>query len=113
VEISYNEHVFEFEPLPGEAFAGRLVLDDARRELLRGLVADEDDCWYLDEDGERLPAEALFDLSPWSCAGPAGPAKLLCRFLDLRDGSARFETSETYPGDLFRWMRAGGGAQEA
>lgn len=48
--------------------------------------------WYLDDDGERLPADRLFALSPWSCPGPVGPVKLLCRFLDLRDGSVRFNT---------------------
>jgi hypothetical protein len=38
VEVHYREHAFDFEPSPCESFAGRLVLDDARRELLAGLV---------------------------------------------------------------------------
>jgi len=105
--------VFEFEPSPGEAFAGRLALDDSRRELLAALTAAEDECWYLDADGERLPAEQLFARSPWSCPGPGGPVKLLCRSLDLRDGSVRFNTPELYGGEWFRWLRAGGESQDA
>ena len=108
VEIHYQEHAFGFEPTPGEEFTGRLVLDDGQRALLVALSAAEDECWYLDDDGERRPAENLFARSPWSCSGPAGPVKLLCRWLDLRDGSAHFNTPELYGGDLFRWMRPGG-----
>lgn len=108
MEVHYREHAFAFEPSSGEAFAGRLVLDDARRELLVALTAAEDECWYLDDGGERLPAEELFARSPWSCPGPDGAVKLLCRFLDLRDGSVRFNTPDLYGGDLFRWLRAGG-----
>ncbi len=106
MEIHYQEHGFDFDPLPGQALSGRLVLDEARRELLARLVAAEDDDWYLDEEGERRPPEELFSLSPWSCPGPAGTIKLLCRFLDLRDGSARFNTPELYLGELFRWVRS-------
>jgi hypothetical protein len=108
VEVYYQEHAFGFEPSPGEAFAGRLILDDAQREQLAALTAAEDECWYLDDDGERLPADVLFARSPWSCHGPDGPVKLLCRFLDLRDGSVRFSTPDLYGGELFRWLRAGG-----
>jgi hypothetical protein len=108
VEVHYQEHAFGFKPSPGEAFAGRLVLDDRRRELLAALTAAEDECWYLDDDGERLPEDELFARSPWSCPGPGGPVKLLCRFLDLRDGSVRFSTPALYGGELFRWLRAGG-----
>ena len=108
MEVHYHEHVFEFEPSLGERFAGRLILDDSRRELLAALTAAEDECWCLDDDGERLPADRLFDLTPWSCPGQAGPVKLLCRFLDLRDGSARFNTPDMYGGELFRWMRPSG-----
>src|SRR5947209_8330642 len=99
-------------PLPGAPFAGWLALDDARREVLARLVAAEDECWCPDANGERLPADALFDRSPWCCPGPADPIELLCRFLDLRDGSIRFQAPETYPGDHYRWMRAGGSDQD-
>ena len=76
-------------------------MDDGQRTLLAELVVAEDEDECLDDDGERLPAEPLFALSPWSCAGPAGPIKLLCRILDLRDGSVRFNTPDNYPGDVF------------
>ena len=112
MEVHYHDLAFEFEPSPGEALAGWLVLDDRRRELLAALVAAEADDWCLDEDGERLPAEQLFALSPWSRPGPNGPEKLLCRFLDVRDGSVRFNTPDLYGGDLFRWMRAGPESQD-
>lgn len=102
MEVHYGKHVVGFEPSPGELFAGRLVLDEVQRELLAGLIAAEDECWYLDDDGERLPAERLFALSPWSCPGPDCPVKLLCRFLDLRNGSVQFTTPELYGGELFR-----------
>jgi hypothetical protein len=107
VQVHYREHAFEFEPSPGELFAERLVLDDGRRELLAALTAAEAEGWYLDPDGERLPAVELFARSPWSCPGPAGPVKLLCRWLDLRDGAVRFDPPELYGGELFRWLRLG------
>lgn len=105
--VQYQEHGFEFEPSPGEAFAGRLVLDDDHRALLSALTAAEDEGWYLDGGGERLQAAELFAKSPWSCPGPNRPVKLLCPWLDVRDGSVRFNTSELYGGELFGWMRAG------
>ncbi|MBN9517117.1 hypothetical protein J0H58_01140 [bacterium] len=113
MEVHYQGHGFAFEPSPGEAFAGRLVLDDRRREVLAALSAAEDEGWYLDASGERLPADELFARSPWSCPGPDGPVKLLCRFLDLHDGSVRFNTPALYGGELFRWLRAGGDAPDA
>ncbi len=108
MEVHYQGHAFEFQPSPGEELVGRLVLDDNQRELLSALITAQDECWYLDADGERLPAEQLFALSPWSCPGPAGPVKLLCRFLDLRDGNVRFNTPELYGGEWFRWLRSSG-----
>ena len=108
MDVYYHHHAFRFEPLPGEPFAGRLVLDDAGRELLTRLTAAEDECWHLDADGERLPPERLFARSPWSSSGPAGTVKLLCRWLDLQEGSVRFNTAELYPGESFRWLGAGG-----
>jgi hypothetical protein len=95
-EIHYRQHVFPFERFPGNRFEGRLLLDDARRELLVQLVEAEEGCWYLDKDGERLPGEQLFALSSWSCPSPAGPVKLLIRFLDLRDGRVLFSTPDLY-----------------
>jgi hypothetical protein len=108
VQVQYHDHAFGFEPSPGAVFAGRLVLDDGQRALLTALTAAEDECWYLGEDGERLSAEALFARSPWSTPGPAGPVKLLCRWLDLHDGTVRFNTPNLYLGEFFRWAALGG-----
>ncbi len=108
MQVHYHEYAFGFEPTPGTEFAGRLVLDDSQRALLAALTAAEDEYWYLDDDGERLPAEELFVRSPWSCPSPAGPVRLLCRWLDVRDGVAQFNTPELYGGELFPWMRPGG-----
>jgi hypothetical protein len=105
VEVYYREHAFDFEPLARDSFSGRLALEGGKRELLAQLLADEDHCWYLDDDGERLRAEQLLARSPWSCSSPSGTIKLLCRFLDLRDGSARFDTPESYSGEQFGWLR--------
>lgn len=91
-----RKHAFEFQPPLSEEFAGRLLLDVRHRELLAALTAAEGDDWYLDGDGERLPTDQLFARSPWSCPGPGNPVKVLCRWLDLRDGSARFSTPESY-----------------
>jgi hypothetical protein len=104
-EVHYGEHVFRFERLPGNLFEGRLLLNNSERELLIRLVQSEDErC--LGENGERLPAGLLFDRSPWSFPGPAGPIKLLCRFLDLTDGRSLFSTPDSYlEGGLFDWMR--------
>lgn len=107
MDVRYNGHAFGFEPAPGESWSGKLVLSDDQRTRLARLVAAEDECWGLDADGERLPDDVLFARSPWSGPGPTGPVKLLCRFLDLRDGSVRFNTPETYPGDTARWARPG------
>jgi hypothetical protein len=107
VEIHYRQYVFQFEQFPSDSLEGRLLLDDAQLQLLVQLVRAEDDCWYLDDDAERLPAAQLFERSPWSCPGPRDPIKLLCRILDLRDGRALFSTRETYlEGGLYDWMRS-------
>lgn len=105
MKVYYQEHAFEFEPSAGAVFTGRLVLNDHHRRILATLLEAEDEFWYLDADGERLSPERLFALSPWSCRGPEGDFKLLCRSLDLLNGSVMFNTSEEYDGELFRWMR--------
>lgn len=102
-EIHYHDRVIPFEPLPGNVFKGRLLLDDDLRELIRAGTPEES---CLDGHGRRLPGTVLFSRSPWSCAGPAGSVKLLCRYLNLHDGQVLFSTPDSYlEGGLFDWMR--------
>ena len=102
--LYYRDHPFEYEPSGDNLFHGRLVLDDPKRELLRKLD-DQDDGWYLDDDGERLPPDELFSRSPWNWRRPSGTVKLLQRFLDYSDGRTWFSTPDTYGGELFDWLR--------
>ena len=76
MQAHYRGLAFEFLPSPGDEVAGRLFLDDGRRELLAALIAAEDKGWYLDDNGERLPPEALF--ARWSHDFHAAP-----RILDV------------------------------
>ena len=55
----------------------QLVFDSYQQELLTALLATEEECWYLDEDGERLSSKRLFELSPWHVVGPHGPFNVL------------------------------------
>ncbi len=95
-EVHYQRHVFGFARDAGELFAGRLLLDETQRALLVRLNEGEDEDWYLDEQGWRLPAEQLFARSPWSCRSETGTVKLLCRLLDYNDGRVLFSTPESY-----------------
>jgi len=74
-------------------------VDQAR--LLTSLLASELEDWYLDANGERLPSEQLFALSPWSAATRDGIIKLVCRFIDLKTGEVIFSVPETYGGEFF------------
>jgi hypothetical protein len=73
--------------------------------VLRHLIDSEDDDWYLDADGQRLPADELFLRSPWSTNGPQGKVSLLCRFIDLGDGTVLFNTPDRYLGEMYDWIR--------
>lgn len=105
MEVYYREHVFIFEPSPESTLEGHLRLDDQSRPLLAKLLESEDDDWGLDGDGERLPAEMLFQRTPWSLASPHGRVGLLCRLIELRDGSVLFNTPDTYPGETHAYLR--------
>jgi hypothetical protein len=104
MEVFYREHVFTFEPSTESPLKGRLRLDDQSRALLARLIESEEDDWYLDRDGERLPAEKLFLHTPWSLASPKGRVGLLCRFIDYRDGSVLFDALDTYLGEMHAFL---------
>jgi hypothetical protein len=84
--------------------------DDETEEEFEELGEDEqddEDCWYLDENGERLEPEALFAASPWSLETPEGEIKLLRRFTGA-DGETHFDTFDGYGGETFKWLHLSG-----
>jgi hypothetical protein len=105
MEVYYRGHAFIFEPSAEFPWKGNLHLDEQSRGLLSHLLESEEDDWCLGSDGERLPAEELFERTPWSATGPQGRVGLLCRFIDHRDGSVLFNTSDTYLGEMHAWVR--------
>jgi hypothetical protein len=107
LSLLYREYEFRFELLPGGLLHGRLLLSQEQREKLRNLVeAEEEDC-YLDQKGERLPAEVLFEKSPWSLSSPDGQRlKILGRFLNIETGEAMFSEPSTYGGESHDWLRS-------
>jgi hypothetical protein len=107
MDVYYQNHPFRFEQSFGDPMTGHLLLDPAQRDLLAGLLGAENETWYLDKDGERLPADQLFARSPWSAPTKTGRLKLLCRFINIYDGSVMFNTPEDYPGDTSSWVLAG------
>ena len=102
--LYYRDRPFNYEPSPDNLFVGRLLLiDDEKAWLAR--MNEEDDGWYLDEEGERLPGEQLFETSPWSWRSPSGTVKLVQRFFDSGNGHTRFNAPDTYLGELYDWVR--------
>ncbi len=105
VSLKYHGKVvpFNFIEINEHTVRGRLKLDKLDREQLLQSESD-DDLWYLDENGERLEAAALFEASPWSMTGPQGEIKLLARF-HSPEGEIHFQTLKGYGGELFDWVR--------
>ena len=102
--LHYKERPFRYQPSPDYLFVGRLCLNaDERRWLSE--MDEHDDCWYLDNDGERLPPDQLFGASPWSWQSPSGTVKLVQRFFNASSGEVRFSTPATYFGELFDCLR--------
>lgn len=57
---------------------------------IQELLHEEDESWYLDDDGHRLNDQALFEASPWMIVNP--PLKVVRRFMNFETGEARFAT---------------------
>ena len=105
--LLYRDHEFKFELLQEDLLHGHLVLSDGQQEALRRLVEEECEDWYLDQHGERLVAEALFEKSPWSLVNAGGyRLKVLGRFLDIETGEAMFSAPSTYGGEFHGWLRS-------
>jgi hypothetical protein len=104
--LKYGDTEFEFDCSAGGSLSGRLRLNGGQRAHLKGLLEREPEDWFLDRNGERLPAEQLFSLSPWSCETPDGTRKkLLSRSVNIDTGEALFSTAETYGGETFSFLR--------
>ena len=70
--IRFHEHSFEFELKSGASFAGHFRLSEDEKTLLAKLETAEPEDWYLDSNGERLPPNELFSLTPWSAETSSG-----------------------------------------
>lgn len=69
---------------------GFFVWDDSVKKRMLALDHDEDDVWYLDSEGNRLPDEGLFAKSPWSLVNCGARRKVVRRFMDYNTGEAWF-----------------------
>lgn len=107
MDVYYQNHRFCFERSRDDSMTGKLLLDQAQRNLLAALLGAQDETWGLDRDGMRLSEDQLFEFSPWSLATRTGHLKLLCRFIDISTGSVIFNTPDSYPGDTSSWVLAG------
>ena len=107
MKIKYHNYELPFEPKENYdlGIKGILKLNTQQKEKYAQLEEAEDECWYLDDDGERLETKALLSASPWSILGPNGKMKLLCRFHDHISGEIWLNTEEGYSGELFKWLR--------
>ncbi len=106
--LACEAQFFDFECSSRTELNGRLLLTETQREWLRDHESREsgaDSPWYLDGNGERLPAQELFNRSPWAIVSDSGNVKVLNRLLDLDTGEARFDLPDQYGGESFRWMR--------
>lgn len=82
ITVKFYGEAFPFTPSHVEegGIEGFLRLDDECRETLEELLdRPEEEYWYLDEQGERLEPEALFEASPWSMETAEETIKLLRR----------------------------------
>jgi hypothetical protein len=96
-----------FEAHSDGRFQVSLLLTREQKVELGNLIESEEEDWYLDENGERLPAEVLFQKSPWSVATGGGQyQKILCRFLNLETGEAMFSVPSMYGGEFHDWLRS-------
>jgi hypothetical protein len=103
--LHYRDHSFEFVEISGSMLERRFILDAGQMERLGRLHQSEPEEWCIDKNGDRLPPDRLFELSPWSWNGPNGTVKLLARFINFNDGTAIFSTPDNYQGGLFDWMQ--------
>lgn len=107
MNIKYHGEELPFEPKESDELGikGLLKLTTEQRDKFVRLEENEDELWYLDDQGERLESEQLFLASPWSIEGPNGETKLICRYQDRNSGEVWLNTEEGYSSELFQWLR--------
>jgi hypothetical protein len=76
-----------------------LWTDSQKARLHEMTVREDEDDWYLDDDGYRLGDAELFERTPWSVVGPTGRFKAVQRFMDWDSGETWF--------CLTPWVRIG------
>lgn len=94
LKLAYREEEFRFiaTEYTDDILKGHFLWTETEKARLQALLRqeDEDEEWYLDDDGERLEDDALFEKSPWSVIDGNRRGKAVQRFLDLRSGESWF-----------------------
>ena len=74
-------------------YLGFLKWDEENRERfykVQKVNEEENDCWYLDENGNRLADNELFAKSPWTIIENGTVKKAVNRYQDGKTGEVRF-----------------------
>ena len=92
VTASYYGHPFELELERADEyyFEGKLLLTSQQKVVLQCLHqehAEED--WYLDDNGNRLGDEELFEKSPWTIIENGVRRKAVARMENHKTGEIR------------------------
>ena len=93
----YNKQAFSFiinEQTDGY-LKGTIELSDELRTAFFEIQHEMDEKngdWYLDDEGNRLADNLLFEKSPWSIVHLEKRTKIVQRFFNLETGEARFAT---------------------
>ena len=96
ITLEYRGERFQFEVLEQteDSIRGRFRWTDSQKALLLALMEkeenDEEQPWYLDDDGYRLDDDDLFKASPWKITSTSEPRKVVQRFMDSDTGEAWF-----------------------
>ena len=102
VEFYGNQFKFTFTEKTESYYVGYLEWDKENRKRfceVEKLNEDEDNCWYLDTDGNRLTDNELFTKTPWTIIENGIQKKVVSRFQNRKTGEIRFATEP--------WFRIG------
>ncbi len=99
--LTYYNEEFDFEILEETEgyFVCYLTMDNKKSDIYDELLEKEgDEFWYLDDQGNRLDTDELFNASPWKLQKDDVTIKLLLRIC-LWDGckyKCTFQKAESY-----------------